>query len=187
MVIEESDECLLRRWLMGDSKAFEMFYHRHNTKVLGYARKKGIHKDELTEIVQEVFFKLHIYISHYEPEKKALPWFFTIVHNACMDRLKLGGKAKKLWQTVSLDSIGFEPRAQGLNVFETDNDSNFDLDLAFGMLNCEQQKVVNMRTQEEMSFEDIAVATGKSAVSLRKVYSRALHLMRHWFDKEKKQ
>jgi RNA polymerase sigma-70 factor, ECF subfamily len=89
--MEESDEDLLRLWLIGDSGAFERFYHRHSNKVVGYAFKKGIPQDEVAELVQEVFLKLHLHIARYEPERKALPWFFTIVHHSCVDKLKHGG------------------------------------------------------------------------------------------------
>lgn len=186
--MEETDEDLLNQWLMGESKAFERFYHRHQGKVLGYGRKKGIPPDDLSELVQEVFLKLHLYISQYEPEKKALPWFFTIVHNTCIDRLKRGGKAKQHWQPVSLESLEWEPNSEGgaatSHQTSTSADSE-DLSLAIGTLNIEQQKVLNMRLQEEMSFEDMAIATGKSSTSLRKAYSRAIQSLRDWFEKEK--
>jgi RNA polymerase sigma-70 factor (ECF subfamily) len=189
--MNETDEDLLKRWLMGESSAFESFYLRHSGRVLGYARKKGILKDELPELVQEVFLKLHLYIKQYEPEKKALPWFFTIVHNTCIDRLKRGGSSKQLWQQVSLETLDFELRNNTLKEhhddFASEKEEVPSLDQALNSLNTEQLKVVNMRLHNEMSFDEISMATGKSSASLRKAYSRAIHSLRDWFEKERKQ
>jgi RNA polymerase sigma-70 factor (ECF subfamily) len=183
---EETDENLLKQWLMGDAGAFERFYHRHSGKVFGYARKKGIPPDELPELVQEVFLKLHLYISQFEPEKKALPWFFTIVHNTCLDRLKKGGKAKQQWCAVSLDTLS-ENRIFGESIPPTEErGTERDLGTAMGSLNSDQKKVVHLRLNQEMSFEDMAMATGKSSASLRKSYSRAMQTLRNWFAQEKK-
>ncbi len=45
--------------------------------------------------------------------------------------------------------------------------------IAPAKLNPEQQSVVRMHTLQELSFRDIARATGKSEVALRKIYERA--------------
>ena len=61
-----------------------------------------------------------------------------------------------------------------------------DLGTAMGSLNSDQKKVVHLRLNQEMSFEDMAMATGKSSASLRKSYSRAMQTLRNWFAQEKK-
>ena len=183
--MEETDEDLLRSWLMGDAKAFEKFYLRHSGKVFGYARKRGIPQDEISELVQEVFLKLHLHISQYEPEKKALPWFFTMVHNCCVDRLKRGGKAKQAWQSVSLDSLKQELPSESPSSSDFADESRQTLGRAMNSLSLEQKKVLNMRIEDGMSFEEIASATGKSSAALRKAYSRALRMLQSWFEREK--
>jgi RNA polymerase sigma-70 factor, ECF subfamily len=181
--VEESDESLLEKWLHGESRAFERFYLRHSGRVAGYARKKGVPSNEVSEVVQECFLKLHLHISQYRPEKHALPWFFTIVHNTCVDTLKRGGKSKKEWSTVSLEKIENMIASQSE---KRDPVSQFDSDVLLARLNVGQKSILDMRLHEELSFEEMAISTGKSAVSLRKSYSRTIQLLRDWIKMEKK-
>lgn len=174
--MDESDEDLLKGWLYGDARAFEKFYLRHRGRVMGYARKKGIQNEDLAELTQDVFLKLHTHISLYEPEKRALPWFFTIVHNSCVDFLKKGGEAKHNLQYVSIADLFAEPQTQ-----ETVRSDAQALGQAIQSLNERQKQILDLRVNEELSFEEIAAVTGKSAVSMRKAYSRTVQTLRNWF------
>lgn len=51
-------------------------------------------------------------------------------------------------------------------------------------LSAEQRQVVELRVFEEKSFKEMAQATGKSEVALRKIYERARQKMRRFWDGE---
>lgn len=171
-----SDEDLLASWLLGESWAFEAFFQRHSGRVTAYASRKGILKDEVPEVVQDIFLKLHSNIDHFEIGKRALPWFFTLVHHTCLDHLKRGGKSKaRLTVTTDFD-------LEGLPAAEPPEGCDLSADLSGALLQLEpfQQSILDMRLIEELSFQEISTRTGKSEVSLRKAYSRALQSLRHW-------
>ncbi|MEY4064191.1 MAG: polymerase sigma factor CarQ [Pseudomonadota bacterium] len=179
---EPSDEDLLEGWLVGDSSAFEEFFRRHSSRVVAYAVKKGIQREEALEIVQDVFLKLHANIDHYEVGRRALPWFFTLVHHTCLDRLKRGGKLGARIERATERELDALPAP--LNKVD---DEGFapDLTSALSRLPTDQQKILAMRLFEEMSFQEISQRTGRSEVSLRKVYSRALQNIREWMGVRK--
>jgi len=60
-----------------------------------------------------------------------------------------------------------------------------DLASALYRLPAEQQKILDMRLFEDLSFQEISRRTGKSEVSLRKGYSRAVQNMRDWIGAPK--
>ena len=171
-----SDETLLASWLLGESAAFEIFFRRHSVRVAAYATRKGIHKDEVPEVVQDVYLKLHNHIHQFEVGKKALPWFFTVVHHTCLDHLKRGGKAKAqhpMAADVDLESVPMVPQQE-------EDALSPDLSGALSHLSTEHQKILDMRLVEELSFHEISRRTGKTETSLRKTYSRSLQSLRDW-------
>lgn len=174
-----SDEDLLEAWLMGDARAFEAFFVKHQGRVAAYAYRKGISRDDVPEVVQEVFLKLHKHISTYEVGKKAMPWFFTLVHHTCIDQHRKVGKTKA--HMTRIHALDLE----GIAANEQEIDAAPDLSEALATLSPEQRSVLDMRLYEELSFKEISTRTGKTEVSLRKLHSRAVALLRDWFEGSK--
>lgn len=167
-----TDEELLERYFAGEASAFEEFFMRYSGRVKGYAIKKGLSIDEASDIVQISFEKLHRNIHYYKKGEKALPWFFSIVHNSIIDwhrKLQRENKFTKLADT--------EP-----SPVETNLDS---VEEGLKSLSPEQQTVVNLR-MEDLSFKEISTKTGQTEVSLRKTYQRAVMSLKKLIQKEGK-
>ena len=177
---EPTDEELLNAYFAGDGAAFELFFHRHAKRVIAYAMKRGIVREDAKDIAQEVFAKLDKKIHQYERGRAALPWFFVIVHHACLDYFRAQVRRKK-GEGSYAESLAHEERgvtlknADPYSTLEQGTQSNFQL------LTKEQQEVVRMRVEEELSYETMALKVGKSEGSLKKLYQRALHSLRRSF------
>lgn len=176
-----SDEELLEAYCNGDSKAFEVFFRRHLQRVCGYALKKGVARDEASEVSQEVFLKLHAHIAHYEIGKKALPWFFTIVHNTCIDWLRRQHRSQH--KRVGYDEIDVESLTASECEPVTESKNEVDSLIALNTLSEGQRKIVEMRIVDDLSFKDISVKTGRTEISLRKSYSRSVQMLRDLLHK----
>ena len=178
---DPSDEDLLEAYCNGESDAFELFFRRHLRRVCAYALKKRVARDEASEVAQEVFLKLHVHIVDYEIGKKALPWFFTIVHNTCIDWLRRQIRASrnqvdcKDADVEFLTTSKFEP----LPEFNAEDEALS----ALHSLPEEQRKIVEMRIVDDLSFKDISEKTGRTEIALRKSYSRSVQLLRKWLHK----
>jgi RNA polymerase sigma-70 factor, ECF subfamily len=181
---EPTDEELLQRWARGQAKAFDQFAHRHAGRVKAYAMRKGIAREEADDVLQDVFLKLHRHMHTYEPERAALPWFFTLVHNTCLDRLRARQRSPLQGRR---EEMPMEKIAEKSDTHVQERSD--ELKVLLANLTQEQRSVVEMRVVEELSFEEMQARTGKSAVSLRKAYSRTLALLKETFsrlEKEKK-
>ncbi|HET9239229.1 MAG TPA: RNA polymerase sigma factor [Oligoflexus sp.] len=160
-----SDETLLDLYFAGDADAFKVFFERHAGRVVGYAMSKGLRQEIALEVRQDAFLRLHRSIHTYEKGRPALPWFFTIVHNCVIDALR---QVKQLGNLRS-QMIG----ERGTPGVVTGTDSLIDSTGTLASLSEEQRKVFEMRVFNELSFAEISVETGKTEVSLRKVFERA--------------
>jgi RNA polymerase sigma-70 factor (ECF subfamily) len=177
---KSDDSALLERYAQGDPEAFEVFFLRHRGRVYQYIFRK-VHQPEVAlELTQEVFFKLHAKIHLYQAGSPALNWFFTLVHNTCVDflRRKLLEKQYELSHLSSFNE-GASPSYSDNNIGKDGQFESERLLEALNALSDEQRKIVEARALEERSFASLSDETGKSESALRKVYSRALQKLRN--------
>lgn len=170
-----SDEELLDLYFAGDAAAFQAFFQRHKARVFGYARRKGLDEAAAQDVSQEAFLKLHRQIHHYASGRPALPWFFTIVHHCVVDAKRSSSR----FTTVELDQ-------ENLPSAETPDPSPAALDQLLAGLSADQKQLMLMRAVEELSFKDIAAATGKKDFSLRKIYERTRSHLRQRLQKQRR-
>lgn len=129
--------------------------------------------------MQEVFLKLHHQISRYDVSKMAMPWFFTLVHNACVDHLRKGSRPPT--NSRRRDALELEELAAPMR----EDESTPDLSGALASLSASQRMILEMRHTQELSFREISTRTGQTEVSLRKLYSRTIASVRRWFEGSK--
>ncbi len=173
---QRSDEELLDLYHAGDAEAFRCFYRRHAGRVLGYAKAKGLGAEAAEEVRQEAFLRLHHSIHRYESGRPALPWFFTIVHNCLIDSIR---------QSQSLARMKNAWQMNGSEATVPPNESpQQDPEPALHGLSAEQRQVVELRVFQDKSFKEMAAATGRSEVALRKIYERARQKLRRFWDGE---
>ena len=163
--IEQSDSLLLSQYMKGNEEAFAQLLKRHQNRV--FSTVYLIVKDQYTaeDLVQEVFIKAvkTIKSGKYNEEGKFLPWILRIAHNLAIDHFR---KNKRYPMIVMED---------GSNVFNTlefsegsienaqiKEDTYNQLKRLIKELPDSQREVLVMRHYMQMSFQDIAEATGVS-------------------------
>lgn len=187
-----SDKDLIRGYLSGDEKSFEILLNRNKARVFGYIISKVRDEDLANDIFQEVFIKVIRTFKNgsYNEEGKFLPWVLTISHNLVVDHFR---KAKKM-QMVSESSS----KSDEFNIFSvlslTDNNVEDDMikdqiesDVVrlVEFLPIEQRDVLKNRIFKGMSFKDIA---DREDISINTALGRmryALINLRKLVDKHK--
>ncbi|OIQ36232.1 MAG: RNA polymerase subunit sigma-24 [Crocinitomix sp. MedPE-SWsnd] len=158
-----TDKELIRSYLSGDEKSFEILLLRNKDRVFGYIMSKIRNENLANDIFQEVFIKVIRTFKNgsYNEEGKFLPWVLTISHNLVIDHFR---KAKKM-KMVSESSS----KSEEFNIFSvlslTDNNIEDDMikeqiesDVVrlVEFLPEEQRAVLKNRIFKGMSFKDIA-------------------------------
>ncbi len=164
------DKELVRRYLQGEEKAFEILLERNKQKVYNYVYMMVKDRDLTEDVFQDTFIKVvnTLKAGKYNEEGKFLPWVLRIAHNLVIDhfrkasKMPLAGRSNlgdgdeyDVFRTVNLTDMNIEDEL----VLEQIHD---DVRQLVALLPDEQREVVKMRHYMGMSFKDIAETTNVS-------------------------
>ncbi len=162
--LQLSDQQLIKQYLKGDEKSFEVLLNRNKDRVFGYIMSKIKDADLANDIFQDVFIKVIRTLKNgkYNEEGKFLPYVLTISHNLIIDYFR---RAKKM-PTISETSS----KREDFDIFSvlklTDdtiedvlikNQIESDVVNLVKYLPNDQRDVLEKRIFKGMSFKDIAL------------------------------
>ncbi len=159
----------------GDYSAFETLYQKHSGKVYAYLRRKLSSSEEVDEVFQKVFMKVHQARRKYRPEYLFAQWLFVIAKTSTLDHFR---KQKRQVQTDDIAQFG--------DIFEAEVSQNHGGVALKGEkeltiledLPSDQRAAVEKRILEDLSYEEIARQLQKTESNVRKLVSRALKKLR---------
>lgn len=160
-----SDHQLISLYLSGDEAAFETLLNRHQQQV--YSKILFIVRDSelANDLFQDTFIKVvnTLKSGKYNEEGKFLPWVMRIAHNLSIDHFRRSKKMRMMRSTEEFDVFGSLPSDE-LHVEDRIIQEQIHQDVRdlIVLLPEEQQEVVRMRIEREMSFQEIADETGVS-------------------------
>ncbi|MFN6946679.1 MAG: RNA polymerase sigma factor [Cytophagaceae bacterium] len=160
-----SDAKLVSLYIQGNEDAFAMLLKRHKSKV--YSTIYLIVKDQYVaeDLMQEAFIKAinKLRSGSYNEEGKFLPWIVRIAHNLAIDYFR---RAKRYPTIVMEDgsnifnSLSFSE--DSMETVKIKNETHSTLREMIQALPEAQKEVLLMRHYADMSFQEIAEATGVS-------------------------
>jgi RNA polymerase sigma-70 factor (ECF subfamily) len=155
-----SDQELVKSYLSGDSKAFQVLLEKHQSKIFGYIFSKVKNYALADDIFQEVFIKVvnNLNANKYNEEGKFLPWVMRISHNKIIDHFRKSNKTTMVrdGDTYSIfEIIPLELENSIEDVWEKEQTLK-QMKNAIKQLAPNQQRVVEKRIFCEMSFQEIA-------------------------------
>ena len=183
-----TDEALIARYQQGDVSAFAELVSRHEKRLWNFVRRFVQDAATAEDLLQEVFFRVVRNAADWQPSAKFSTWLLTIARNLCTDNARRGTvrRAESLEQTpgVAGDEPGFHRierlAASGGNAERAalDREIAVRVDAAVTDLPVEQREVFLMREVMDMSFAEIAAATGASEPTVKSRMRYALERLR---------
>jgi len=159
MFYKIEDKSLVKNYIQGDNKSFEILLNRHKSKVFGYIMSKVKNKDIADDIFQDTFIKAinSLKKGTYNEEGKFLPWIFRIAHNLIIDHFRRIKNQKtvnhredyNLFDFIEDGSLTAEKKIIKKEIFN-------DLTRLIDLLPDSQKKVLKLRYYEDKSFKEIA-------------------------------
>ena len=160
-----SDQVLIKKYINGNEKAFEVLLDRHKNKVYTHVYLMVRDNDLADDIFQDAFIKVinTLKSGKYNEEGKFLPWVIRIAHNLVIDHFRKSKKMPKVredeeyspFATIEMD----DPNIQDEMI--TDQ-IHADLRNLVDLLPEEQKEIIIFRHYMGMSFKDIAERTNVS-------------------------
>ena len=161
-----TDDMLVAAYAEGDNKAFDALLMRHQSRVFSYICTIVKNRDIADDIFQETFIKAITTIrqGRYSETGKFTSWITRIAHNLIIDFYR----QDKSDTTVSsddetVDILNSKDLTEGnIEDFLVDSQINKDIHRIIGALPESQREVLDMRFFRDMSYKEIAEATGVS-------------------------
>lgn len=161
-----TDEELAIMYVDGDNKAFDLLLSRNQEKLFTYILFFVRDREMANDMFQETFFKLvsRLQQGKYIANGKFSAWLMRIAHNVIMDwyrqqRAQNIVDAPKENDLSNVGSTLLESSREGELV---NNQVMEDVRRMMSHLPASQREVVFMRFYQQMSFKEIAEATGVS-------------------------
>lgn len=155
-MLDLSDEELARRVQeTGDQMAFGLLVERFEKKLLGYGRRFLSQKEEVADLVQEVFLKSYMNIQSFDSSRKFSPWIYRIAHNVFVNAIK-----KRSREPLSFfDPDTIFPHVAGKESSDReviDKELKKALDQSLDKLDAKYREPLVLYYFEDQSYEDIA-------------------------------
>lgn len=161
-----TDEELAIMYVDGDNKAFDLLLSRNQEKLFTYILFVVRDREMANDMFQETFFKVvsRLQQGKYIANGKFSAWLMRIAHNVIMDwyrqqRAQNIVDAPKENDLSNVGSTLLESSREGELV---NNQVMEDVRRMMSHLPASQREVVFMRFYQQMSFKEIAEATGVS-------------------------
>ena len=160
------DQTLVKQYVAGDSKSFEVLIERHKNRLFSYIYYTVKDRHMAEDIFQETCIKAITTIlnGRYSESGRFLPWVTRIAHNLIIDYFR----QEKQLNVFSTDSFDFSILNSSQYSEHTIEDKMMreqiyaDVRNLIDYLPDEQKEVVLLRHYGDLSFKEIAEHTGVS-------------------------
>lgn len=172
-----TDGELVRSTLDGDARAFTELVDRHAAACLRFAARMLGDRSDAEDAAQEAFVRAHRALATYDVALPFRTWLFAILVNRCRTAM---GRRMRREQRVVVDAelldhapVGDEERAAELRG---------EIEWAVARLAPEQREAFLLRHVEELTYEEMAAATGAGISALKMRVKRACERLRVLLD-----
>jgi RNA polymerase sigma-70 factor (ECF subfamily) len=155
----------------GDHMAFDVLYSRHKDKVYSYLTKRLHSQNEIDDLFQRVFVKLHKSRHLYKDKYEVLPWIYTVTKSEFLDFIK-----KNKIETIEFKEESFSNT-------EDESSNGFDLE-SEKQLSEKERSALKERYYSDKDFSEIAQILKTSESNTRKIISRGLKKLRAKYQGE---
>jgi RNA polymerase sigma-70 factor, ECF subfamily len=165
---DEEDKRLMALVAQGDDHALRQLVDRHHPRLVGYLKAEVGSQTTAEELAMEVFIRLHRAASRWRPEAKLSTYLIHIAHNLVLNEWRR--KSRK--PTSTLDSApepGDQSHESARQVVELEE----SFDRAVNQLPSEQRTAIILLVQQDMPYEEIAIAMKAPVSSVKTWIHRA--------------
>lgn len=162
--LQLTDQQLIKSYLEGSERSFEILLNRNKDRVFGYIMSKVRDSALANDIFQDVFIKVIKTLKNgrYNEEGKFLPYVLTISHNLVIDHFRRIKKMPTISETSS-KSEDFDIFSVLKRTDDTIEDTLIKEQIESDVVNLvqylpnDQREVLEKRIFKGMSFKDIAL------------------------------
>ena len=153
MVTENTQDVLVSRSRSGDTEAFGVLVRQYAGKAIGTASLMLGSYDDAQDASQEAFVRAWRRIDRFRGDSSFNTWFWSILRNVCIDRIRKRAKRKHASLSDTYDTP--DPSA-GPAALADQSEQAQQLWRAIRQLSEPQREIIIMSHFNEMSYRQIA-------------------------------
>jgi len=165
IVSDDEDAQLMLAYARGEMRAFETLYSRHRGALYRYLTRQARDGEVANDLFQEVWSRVIVNRTRYEPRAKFRTFLFTLAHNCFIDHCR---RTKARPAGLGIDD------ADAADLLPACEESQPDMALsrdettrryraALATLPAEQRDVYLLHEESDLSLDEIARVTGVGA------------------------
>lgn len=162
-LITSGDQELIRFYLSGNERAFEVLLLRHKDRLYRFIYSKVRDAEMANDLFQDTFMKVIYTLKNgsYNEEGKFLPWVMRIAHNLIIDVFRKQKKMRFLSESRSATddySVFNRLTTEDLNILQITckEELNTQVLQMVEVLPDLQKSIIYMRLFQDLSFKEIA-------------------------------
>jgi RNA polymerase sigma-70 factor (ECF subfamily) len=162
----------------GDVRAFAELVDTYYARCLRFAMHMLANRGDAEEAVQDTFVRVYRALPGYEERESFEPWLFRILANRCRSA---GARERRRSAFVEFGEVPDRANDRG-------HDESIawreEIARALASLPPEQREAFLMRHVEDLTYDDMAVATGAGISALKMRVKRACDALRRLLTEE---
>ncbi|MCF8268669.1 MAG: sigma-70 family RNA polymerase sigma factor [Crocinitomicaceae bacterium] len=162
-IVSLGDQELVKLYVNGNEKAFELLITRHKDRVYRFILSKIKDPELANDYFQDTFMKVIVTLKggSYNEEGKFLPWVLRIAHNLIIDGFRKNKKVRFLSETRSASedySVFSRLSNDDLNVLQITCKEELETQVVrfLDELPVAQKEIIYQRLYQDLSFKEIA-------------------------------
>jgi RNA polymerase sigma-70 factor (ECF subfamily) len=173
-VVAAPDAAVVRRVLAGDAEAFGVLVARHHERCLRLAVHLVGDRADAEDAVQDALLRAYRHLGSYREQDRFGAWLTRILVNQC--RTARARSRRPL--PPDLEWADAERLAPAADATAADAARREELARALAQLPGDQREAVVLRYGDELSYAEMAAATGATAAALKMRVQRACRRLR---------
>lgn len=170
---------LVRSAQEGDVRAFAALVDMYYARCLRFALHMLSNRSDAEEAVQDTFVRVYRALPSYVEQESFEPWLFRILANRCRSA---GSRERRRAEFVEFGEVPDRPSEQRHDEAIAWRE---EIALALAALPPEQREAFLLRHVEDLSYDDMSVATGAGVSALKMRVKRACDALRSWLTEER--
>jgi RNA polymerase sigma-70 factor (ECF subfamily) len=166
------DAGLVERYLAGDTAAFDEIMVRYERQIYRICYRFVDNREDAMDLAQEVFIKAFEHLATFRRESSLKTWLYRIAMNHCINHVK---KHSQEFVEVTEYTGSVHSRVQD-QLEEREQREHFRR--LVKLLPPKQKAILEMRINEQLSYEEIAKISGRSISTIKASVFFALEKLR---------
>lgn len=152
---------LVDRYLAGDVTAFDEIMLRHQRQIYRVCYRYVENRDIAMDLAQDVFVKAFEHLASFRRESSLKTWLYRIATNHCLNHV-----TKRAPEFVEVEDGHGYADARSHHILEDRENRELLRKLVKG-LPPKQKAILELRINEELSYDEIAKISGRSVSTIK--------------------